>query len=52
LRQRSIGLLDDVDRLAAKAVAPDDRDAPTLKGMEAIVDRGFRPVLMGNMWLV
>jgi hypothetical protein len=52
LRQRAIGLRDHVDRLAAKAVTPDDRDAPTLKGMEAIVDRDFRSVLMGSMLLV
>ena len=52
MRQRSIGLLDDVGGLAAKAVTPDDRDALTMTGMEAIVDRGFGRVLMGSMWLV
>jgi len=45
-------LLDDVGGLAAKAVASDDRDALTMTGMEAIVDRRFGRVLMSSMLLV
>ena len=51
MRERTVGLLDDVGRFASETMTSDNRYTLSMTRMEGVVDRDFRGVLMGSMLL-